>query len=267
MTDKVLISGASGGIGRAIAARLAAAGHDLFLLGRDAGVLGAVVEACSAAGVVAAAHAGDLRDPVYIEAAVKRAEAQLGHIDVLVNNAGGARREAVYEADLAAWRDVMDVNFTAAVHLARRVLPGMITRRHGAVVNISSISGRNTDAGGGAYAASKHALNGFSGCLYEDVRDYGIKVSSIMPGFVETALTAALDKQAGNMIAAEDVAEAVAYVLTSSPRCCPTEIVLQYGCGDEVSTHRLGHPRRRSYSRRSTSSAAVRAVSTKPGMM
>ncbi len=121
----------------------------------------------------------------------------------------------------------MDLNFHAVVSLSSRVLPTMIRAGSGAVINISSISARSTHAGGGIYCASKHALNGFTECMYEDVRDYGIKVSSIMPGFVETDLTKGLGMNADNMIRPEDVADSVQYILAASTSVCPTEIVLR----------------------------------------
>ena len=102
-----------------------------------------------------------------------------------------------------------------------------MTRETGTVIHISSISGRNTSAGGGIYSASKYALNGLAGCMYEDVRDHGIKVSAIMPGFVATDLTDNLGMTNNNMITPEDVADSVQYVLSASAHCCPTEIVLR----------------------------------------
>jgi NADP-dependent 3-hydroxy acid dehydrogenase YdfG len=111
--------------------------------------------------------------------------------------------------------------------LSRHILPQMVSRQSGVIINISSLSGRNTGAGNAIYAASKHALNGFSGCLYEDVREIGIKVSTIMPGFVETDLTENLGMTSRNMIQPEDVANCVEYVLSASAHCCPTEIVLR----------------------------------------
>lgn len=222
-----LVSGASRGIGQAIAIRLASLGFSVFLLGRDSASLGSVVEDCANHGVAANCLAGDLQDPVYLDEAVNAAGAFLGQVDVLVNNAGTASDGPVYSADLDEWRGVLDVNFSAAVHLSRGVLPGMVERKRGAVVNISSISGRNCNAGAAIYAATKHAINGFTGCLYEDVREFGIKVSAIMPGFVETALTSRLGKNTANMIRPDDIADAVEYVLSSSAACCPTEIVIR----------------------------------------
>lgn len=221
------MSGASRGIGRALANRLAQLGYDLFLLGRDQAKLDVVANECRNPGADVTSLAGDLANDDYIAAAVAAALDRYGKLDVLINNAGGAIAQSVQEADLTAWRDLMSVNFTAAVSLSARVLPSMIARESGAVINISSISGRNTDAGTAIYSASKHALNGLSGSMYEDVRDYGIKVATIMPGFVETDLTARIGLQADNMIRPEDIADCVQYILSASASCCPTEIVLR----------------------------------------
>lgn len=222
-----LISGASGGIGQALARRLSANGYRLFLLGRDTAALSSVAEQCKQVDSTISILAGDLRDESYMTEALRQAMGFLKHIDVLVNNAGAAAYGAVQTADIDVWRSVLDVNFSAAVYLSRFVLPGMIANKRGTVINISSLSGRNTSAGDAIYAATKHAMIGFAGCLYEDVRDFGIKVSTIMPGFVSTPLTASLGKQAENMIQADDIADSVDYILRASPSCCPTEIVIR----------------------------------------
>lgn len=220
-----LITGASRGIGRAIALQLASLGYRVFLLGRDQAALDTVAAACPPAS--AATMAGDLRDVKFIDTAIADAIAFMGTINVLVNNAGAAVHGAVQDADMSAWRDVLDVNFMAASHLTRQVLPGMIERGSGAIINISSINARHVNAGSAIYAATKHALNGFSGCLFEDVREHGVKVSTIMPGFVATDMTAPLGKDHERMIRPDDIADAVVYVLSASTACCPTEIVIR----------------------------------------
>lgn len=222
-----LVTGATRGIGRAIATRLATLGYSVFLLGRDTASLESVTQECAAQEVITGCLVGDLQDGSYIGDAIQQAQALFGEIDVLINNAGTYRHEPVYSADLDAWRSVLEVNFSAAVHLSRCVLPRMIERKRGAIINISSTSGRNTESGSAIYSATKYALNGFTGCLYEDVRDFGIKVSAIMPGFVDTALTAELGKNAEKMIRPDDIADAVEYVLSSASTCCPTEIVIR----------------------------------------
>ena len=141
-----LISGASGGIGQALARRLSTNGYRLFLLGRDSTALCSVAGQCKQVDSSIGILAGDLRDESYMTEALRQAMGFLKHIDVLVNNAGAAAYGAVQTADINAWRSVMDVNFSAAVYLSRFVLPDMIANKRGIVINISSLSGRNTSA-------------------------------------------------------------------------------------------------------------------------
>ncbi|MEM8562199.1 MAG: SDR family oxidoreductase [Pseudomonadota bacterium] len=227
MTAATFITGASRGIGRAIALALAGEGHSLFLLARDEQALKSCVSATRDLGAQVDFLAGDLKDRTYADLAIARAKDRFGEINVLINNAGKATHQPVQALDMAVWQDTVEVNLDAAVYLCSRIVPQMIDRRAGAIINISSISARITSAGSAIYCASKHALNGFTGCLYEDVREYGIKVSAIMPGFVNTALTAGAGLDVSKMIQPEDVADAVRYVLSSSAACCPTEIVLR----------------------------------------
>ncbi len=227
MSKTAFVTGANRGIGRAIALKLAHMGYNLFLLARNQELLEEVAQECRAQAVTVECFAGELGDEAFMDEAVKAALASFGAIDVLINNAGAASQQAVQEADLAVWRDIMDVNFNAVVYLSRHLLPGMVSRRSGTIINISSLSGRNTNAGGAIYSATKHALNGFTGCMYEDVREHGIKVSTIMPGFVETELTQNMGMQGNKMIQPQDIAASVEYVLSASAYCCPTEIVLR----------------------------------------
>lgn len=227
MSKTALITGANRGIGRAIALKLADLGYNLFLMARDSDALAAVAAECDDKAVGTAWLAGELTQERYMEKAIADAQKRFGFIDVLINNAGGATHAAVHEADLAQWRSILDLNFNAALYLSRHLLPEMVAKQQGTIINISSISGRTTNAGGAIYSATKHALNGFSGCMYEDVRDYGVKVSTIMPGFVDTDLTQGMGMQGNKMIQPSDVAESVAYVLSASAYCCPTEIVLR----------------------------------------
>jgi len=227
MSRVAFITGANRGIGRAIALRFANLQYDVFLLARDEEALSGVAEECRMAGVKVGTLPGELGDDAYIETAIATALDQFGAIDVLVNNAGVAKQQAIQDADLTQWRDVMEVNFHAIVSLSSRILPGMIERQSGTVINISSLSGRNASAENGMYCASKYALNGFGECMFEDVRDRGIKVSTIMPGFVVTDLTRNLDMNTQRMIRPEDIADSIEYVLSVSTNCCPTEIVLR----------------------------------------
>ena len=225
--QNALITGATGGIGAAISTTLAKQGFGLCLVGRRAPALTELASECSQYSARVEILCGDLADAEFLDTVVERAEAQLGPVDVLVNNAGMALRGSITDIDLGHWRQLQELNLNVAVALSQQVVPGMAARDGGAIINISSISGRNTHAGGAAYVASKHALNGFTGCLFEDVREHNIKVSSIMPGFVRTDMTAAMSLDAEKMLAPDDVAAAVSYVLSTSSTCCPTEIVLR----------------------------------------
>lgn len=227
MSKSAFVTGANRGIGRAIALKLADLGYDLCLLARNKEALAAVGSECEAKSVSVVCMAGELTSESFMDEAIAAAQKAFGNVDVLINNAGTAAHQAAQEADIQAWRGIMDLNFNAAVYLSRYLLPAMVDQKSGAVINISSISGRNTSAGSAIYSATKHALNGFSGCMYEDVRDYGVKVSTIMPGFVDTELTENMGMQSSKMIQPEDVAASVAYVLSASAYCCPTEIVLR----------------------------------------
>jgi len=145
-----------------------------------------------------------------------------------VNNAGWGKQAPVAKAGVADWDRTLDVNLRAPMLLTRLVLPTMIGRENGAIINIGSIAGKSGEANASAYAASKFGLIGFTQSLFEEVREYGIKTSVILPGFVDTPLipeTRHLDRN--KMIRPEDVAEAVLYVLRSGPACCPVEITLR----------------------------------------
>jgi len=227
MPKTALITGASRGIGAAIAERLASLGYNLWLLGRAEDALRSVATEAEAKGVRVGIDAGELSDEAFIKSTVVNAQEQLGPIDVLVNNAGQALQQPIQQADVSRWRQVVDLNVNAVVSLSAKLIPGMIERQAGAVIHISSIMGRSTEAGSGIYSATKHAMNGLAGCMYEDVRDAGVKVSTIMPGFVATDMTSGFGMTDEHMIRAEDVADCVEFVLASSAYCCPTEIVLR----------------------------------------
>lgn len=227
MTKTAFVTGANRGIGRAIALRLADMGYNLMLLARNESALASVVSECEALGVAVESRAGELADEPFMDLAIDAAVKRFGQVDVLVNNAGAASHGAVQDADMSAWKDVMNVNFQAVAYLSSKLLPAMIAAKAGAVINISSISGRNTSAGTAIYSASKFALNGFTECMFEDVRDHGVKVSSIMPGFVETDLTSGIGMDSSRMIRPDDIADSVQYILSASAAVCPTEIVLR----------------------------------------
>ncbi|HKA07421.1 MAG TPA: SDR family oxidoreductase [Gemmataceae bacterium] len=224
-----LTTGASRGIGRAIALRLAQAGASTVLAARTETALAAVAETIRASGVEALVAPTDVTDDQQLEALVNAALARFGHIDILINNAGGGPpRTPVVKARVRDWEWTVRLNLWAPMTLTKLVLPSMIERRGGTIINICSLAGLAGKPGEAAYAAAKFGVRGFSQSLFEEVREYGIKVSTIYPGYVDTPLippNRRVDR--GKMLSPEDVAQAVYEVAISSPRSCPLEIVLQ----------------------------------------
>jgi short-subunit dehydrogenase len=224
-----LITGASRGIGRATALRLARAGAAIVLAARTEPDLSAVAEIIRTLGMEALVVPTDVIDDQQLEALVDATLARFGHIDLLVNNAGGGPpRTPIVKTKLMDWKWTLRVNLWATMVLTKLVLPSMIERRSGAIVNICSLAGLTGKAGEAVYAAAKFGVRGFSQSLFEEVREYGIKVSTLCPGYVDTALippNRRVDRS--KMLSPEDVAEAVYGVVLSPARCCPLEIVLQ----------------------------------------
>ncbi len=153
----------------------------------------------------------DLRDGPAVCAALGAVEA-----DVLVNNAGIMIKKPFLELTPAEWHDMVDVNLNALYHATRAVLPGMVARGSGHVVIIGSIAGRSAFVGGTCYAATKHAVMGFSESLLLEVRHRGVKVSVIMPGSVATDM-AGEEPDVSWMLGPQDVAESVAHVVATPP--------------------------------------------------
>ncbi|GIV83442.1 MAG: 3-ketoacyl-ACP reductase [Candidatus Roseilinea sp.] len=225
-----LVTGAGRGIGRAIALMLAREGCDVGLIARDAQALRQAQAACEAYGVRALPLAMDLSETASLPLAIQACNEAFGGLNVLVNNAGIHQFASAVEANLEMWDRMLDVNLRAAMHATRLALPHIIAGRQagrrGAVIFISSLGGKFTAPTNAGYAAAKHALTGFGGSVFEDVRDFGIKVCVIYPGWTNTGLLADW-LQPEEVIQPEDIAEAVRFVIASAPTVCPTEIVLQ----------------------------------------
>ena len=204
-----VVTGASRGIGRAIAVRLAST-HDIVAVARARKELTELAAKIAMSGGQCTVLALDVTDSAAVAAALSAERA-----DVLVNNAGVGVLKPMLELTPEDWRRMVDVNFNALFHVTRAVLPGMLQRGAGHIVNIGSIAGRSAFTGGTCYAATKHAVMAFSECLMLEVRDQGVKVSVVNPGSVATHFSERSDPSW--MLSAEDVAESVAHVLASPP--------------------------------------------------
>jgi 3-oxoacyl-[acyl-carrier protein] reductase len=223
-----IVSGAGRGIGRAISLMLAESRCRLVLTARTRQQLEEVKQEILGHGGEAIAVPADLTRDEDIAVVVNDCQKAWGTVDFLVNNAGWGKRATVVQAKAEDWDQTLRLNLRAPMMLSRLVLPMMIAKDGGAIVNIGSVSGKTGEANAAAYAASKFGLIGFTQSLYEEVREYGIKVAVILPGFVDTPLipvTKQLDRT--KMIRAEDVAESVRFVLTAPSTCCPVEITIR----------------------------------------
>jgi 3-oxoacyl-[acyl-carrier protein] reductase len=223
-----LVTGGSRGIGRAIALRLAAMGAAVAFCGRDVGALESTLGELRAAGVKALAQRADVTRAQEVAELVSRCESKLGSLSILVNNAGIGLFGPVHERTEKEWDEVLSTNLKSVFLVSRAVIPGMIQRGSGDIINISSLAGRNAFAGGAIYCASKWGLQGLTACMAEDLRQFGIRVSSVLPGSVATDFgPRAQAKNASNALAPEDVAHAVATLLTQSSQSFISEVQLR----------------------------------------
>jgi len=200
-----VVTGASRGIGRSIALRLAAT-HDILAIARTREALDALSREIASVGGNCRVAVVDVSDADAIARELQGVDAQ-----VLINNAGVGPVKPMLELTPAEWHRMVDVNFNALFHVTRAVLPRMIARKAGHVVIIGSITGRSAMVGGTCYAATKHAAQAFAECLMLEARDHGVKVSIVNPGSVATEFSTKRDPSW--MLDAAEVADAVAYVL------------------------------------------------------
>jgi 3-oxoacyl-[acyl-carrier protein] reductase len=228
MEGKVaIITGASRGIGLAVARRLGMLGAKVSVCARDAGRLESAADEVrpGAAGVFAAAV--DVTHGDQIVAFVQDTENALGPVDILVNNAGIGYFGPTHEATEANWDSVLDTNLKSVFLASKAVAAGMIARRAGHIINIASLAGKNAFAGGGIYCASKWGLLGLTECMAEDLRGYGIRVSAICPGSVATDFSPHGKKDASKMLQAEDIALAVEMIVRQAPQSFISEILMR----------------------------------------
>jgi 3-oxoacyl-[acyl-carrier protein] reductase len=155
---------------------------------------------------------------------VEKTEAALGPISILVNNAGLGVFGPAHEKSEEDWDGVLNTNLKSVFLVSRAVAPSMIRHKRGDIINISSLAGRNAFAGGGLYCASKWGVQGLSGCMAEDLREHGIRVSVICPGSVATEFSGRGPKDPTKVLTADDVAHAVAMVVTQGPQSFLSEI-------------------------------------------
>jgi 3-oxoacyl-[acyl-carrier protein] reductase len=217
-----LVTGATGGIGGAIAHALHAHGATVTISGTRTGMLDALAGQLGGRVHVVPCN---LADPEGVENLVPAAEAAMGHLDILVNNAGITRDNIFMRLKDEEWDQVLAVDLTAAFRLARAAVRGMMRRRFGRIIAITSVVGVTGNAGQANYAAAKAGLVGMTKSLAQEVASRGVTVNTIAPGFIATAMTDALtDKQkdmilarvpAGRLGSPDDIAAAAVYLASN----------------------------------------------------
>jgi len=184
-----LVTGSTRGIGLALARGLGRAGAQVIVHGRDAEQAAAVAASLGDEGIAAGSRAFDLADAEAIAAGVEAVREEYGALHVLVNNAGFIERAPLLELDLAAWREMLDVNLTGALLVARAVVPGMIAAGGGKIVNVCSVLSELARPEAGAYATSKAALKMLTQCMCAEWAQHGIQANGLGPGYVKTDLS------------------------------------------------------------------------------
>lgn len=193
--EVVVITGASAGIGRAAARAFAQAGASLVLVARRADKLDELAVELAAFDVQVLPCPADALSASERARVVEAALERFGRVDVLVNNAGLSMGGPLVEQDLQAITRMVDLNLTAVIHLTQLVLPGMIERGSGQIVNVSSVAGYVLGAGTSTYAGTKAGVNGFGEALRRDLRGTGVAVTTFAPGWVQTEMTEGIDPE------------------------------------------------------------------------
>jgi 3-oxoacyl-[acyl-carrier protein] reductase len=221
-----LVTGGSRGIGLAIARSLTAAGAQVVVTGRDEPALAQASGAAHASGAIHGVRA-DVREPGGAERAVQEAEHRFGGLDVLVNNAGIGVFAPVAEMSADDWRRTLDTNLTGVFLSCHAAIPAMKRRGGGWIINISSLASTSPFAGGAAYCASKAGLNAFSEALMQELRYDNIRVSTVLPGSVNTSFGRGEAGHADWKLSPEDVARAVADLVAYPDRSLPSRVELR----------------------------------------
>jgi 3-oxoacyl-[acyl-carrier protein] reductase len=224
-----VITGGGRGIGQAIVTRLAAMGATVILTGRDEVRVQQIARDLQALGHRAEGIGCDVTDLASVEALAERLRGSYGRVDILVNNAGiGGPSGLLHELGPDEWDAVFNTNLRGVYYMLRSVVPLMIASGAGHIINISSLAGKNPLPRGAAYSASKWGLNGLSYGVAEELRAQNIRVSVICPGSVDTDFSPRRGgKDSQKMLKPEDLAHAVAMLVTQKPQSFISEVLLR----------------------------------------
>jgi 3-oxoacyl-[acyl-carrier protein] reductase len=223
-----VVTGAGRGIGAAIARKLATMGAAVVLCGRTKTHLDSTANEITNSGGKAEALPCDVTELPELEAAAARVEKTFGRADILINNAGiGVFSRPLHELNPEDWDNTLNTNLRGVYYAIRAFAPMMIRARTGHIVNISSLAGKNALPNGAAYAASKWGLNGLTYSVAEELRVHNIRVSVVCPGSVATEFSPHGGKDPAKMLQPEDVAHAVAMLVTQARQSFVSEILMR----------------------------------------
>jgi len=238
MRSIAIITGASSGIGRATAMALARNNYDVVITGRRSEKLERVEEEIRSkteADVLSLSF--DIRNLDAVKLACKKLNGKWAHIDVLVNNAGlAAGLSPIHEGSVDDWEQMIDTNIKGLLYITRIITPGMVKREKGHIINIGSIAGKEAYENGNVYNASKFAVDGLTQSMRIDLVEYGIKVTALNPGAVETEFSLVRfkgDQEKADHVYdgftplyAEDIAEAILFAITRPPHVNIDDLVI-----------------------------------------
>ena len=230
MRQVAVITGSSRGIGEAIADKFASENMDVALFGRDAEKLNDVKSKCEKKGVKVLSFAGDVADKDFVEESIRKVEGEFGKIDHLINNAGVAVFKEFVDTSLEEFQLQVNTNVYGVFNFSKAVLKGMVENGNGSIINISSLAGKNGFKKGSTYAATKHAVMGFTRSLMLEVRDKGIRVAAICPGSVVTDMIINSElhpKSTNSLLDPSDIAQTVYSVIKLPARALVSEIEIR----------------------------------------
>jgi len=223
-----VVTGAGRGIGAAIARELSNLGATVALCGRTVAALESTAKTVTPSGGKCEVIPCDVSNLQSVEEAAKTVESLFGRLDILVNNAAVRGVEGpLHQLPPDVWDQILNTNLRGVYYMTRAFVPTMIRARSGHIINISSLAGKNPVPNGAAYSASKWGLNGLSYTIAEELRSHNIRVSVVCPGSTETNLSPHAGKDHSKMLQPEDIAHAVAMLVTQSPQSFVSEILIR----------------------------------------
>ena len=224
---RIFITGASRGIGRALAIKLAEGQNFLGLLARNRSELESLEKICREMGSQALVFAGDITDEAFVRESAAAMDAAFGTPDFLVNNAGYGIFKPAETISMEEWRTLMDVNVAGTFVCCKYFVPGMKGQKRGHIINIASDVAKRNFANGSLYCASKYAQDAFSGALRKELRPHGIKVSVVYSGLVDTHFHGNPgEEHAATWLTDQDMADAIYYVMDQPPHVVVDELMI-----------------------------------------